>query len=169
MMDWDRVRIFHAVAGAGSFTRAADRLGLSQSAISRQIGRPSAVRAVGAAVGRNPVSIVVPCHRVVGSGGALTGYAGGLPRKAQLLAVDVIAIIICVMTARVLPMFTRNATESVNLVAHKARALVHEVHALSETLLEVDFVAFGDWDAVCDDDHATRVRNVSPSGKDGHA
>ncbi len=49
------------------------------------IGRPTAVRAVGAANGRNPVSIVVPCHRVVGSGGALTGYAGGLARKQQLL------------------------------------------------------------------------------------
>ena len=49
------------------------------------IGRPTAVRAVGAANGRNPVSIVVPCHRVVGSGGALTGYAGGLERKHFLL------------------------------------------------------------------------------------
>ena len=50
------------------------------------VGRPSAVRAVGAANGRNPVSIVVPCHRVVGAGGALTGYAGGLERKSWLLA-----------------------------------------------------------------------------------
>lgn len=49
------------------------------------IGRPSAVRAVGAANGRNPISIVVPCHRVVGSGGALTGYGGGLDRKRWLL------------------------------------------------------------------------------------
>lgn len=52
------------------------------------IGNPAAVRAVGAAVGRNPLSIIVPCHRVVGSSGALTGYAGGLPRKAQLLALE---------------------------------------------------------------------------------
>lgn len=49
------------------------------------VGRPTAVRAVGAANGRNPVGIVVPCHRVVGSSGALTGYAGGLERKRFLL------------------------------------------------------------------------------------
>lgn len=49
------------------------------------IGRPTAVRAVGAANGRNPVGIVVPCHRVVGAAGALTGYAGGLDRKRFLL------------------------------------------------------------------------------------
>jgi methylated-DNA-[protein]-cysteine S-methyltransferase len=56
--------------------------------LSARIGRPQAVRAVGAAVGRNPVSIVVPCHRVVGSAGALTGYAGGLPRKEALLQLE---------------------------------------------------------------------------------
>ena len=53
--------------------------------VARQIGKPEAVRAVGAAVGRNPLGIVVPCHRVVGSNGSLTGYAGGLPRKEELL------------------------------------------------------------------------------------
>jgi methylated-DNA-[protein]-cysteine S-methyltransferase len=53
--------------------------------IARDIGRPRAVRAVGAANGANPISIVVPCHRVIGSGGALTGYAGGLERKSWLL------------------------------------------------------------------------------------
>lgn len=52
------------------------------------IGRPTAVRAVGAANGRNPVCIVVPCHRVVGSGGALTGYAGGLLHKQRLLDLE---------------------------------------------------------------------------------
>ena len=52
------------------------------------VGRPSAVRAVGAANGRNPLSVVVPCHRVVGAGGVLTGYAGGLERKAFLLALE---------------------------------------------------------------------------------
>jgi methylated-DNA-[protein]-cysteine S-methyltransferase len=57
-------------------------------ALSRDIGAPSAARAVGAAVGRNPVSIVVPCHRVLGSGGALTGYAGGLDRKTALLKLE---------------------------------------------------------------------------------
>jgi methylated-DNA-[protein]-cysteine S-methyltransferase len=56
--------------------------------LSREIGSPAAVRAVGAAVGRNPLSIVVPCHRVLGSGGALTGYAGGLERKTALLKLE---------------------------------------------------------------------------------
>lgn len=60
----------------------------SYGAISRQIGNPAAVRAVGGAVGRNPVSIIVPCHRVVGVQGALTGYAGGLPRKTALLHLE---------------------------------------------------------------------------------
>lgn len=50
------------------------------------LGRPTATRAVGAAVGRNPLTVVVPCHRVIGVGGALTGYAGGLDRKRWLLA-----------------------------------------------------------------------------------
>ena len=50
------------------------------------IGRPSAVRAVGAANGANPIGVVVPCHRVIGSGGQLTGYAGGIERKAWLLS-----------------------------------------------------------------------------------
>jgi methylated-DNA-[protein]-cysteine S-methyltransferase len=56
--------------------------------IARQIGHPTAMRAVGAANGRNPLSIVVPCHRVVGSTGALTGFAGGLDVKAYLLALE---------------------------------------------------------------------------------
>ena len=56
--------------------------------ISLRVGRPAAVRAVGAAVGRNPLSIVVPCHRVVGSNGALTGYAGGIERKSALLELE---------------------------------------------------------------------------------
>ncbi|MDC0716834.1 methylated-DNA--[protein]-cysteine S-methyltransferase [Nannocystis bainbridge] len=54
--------------------------------LARAIGNPRAVRAVGAANGRNPLSIVLPCHRVVGTGGALTGYAGGLAAKQWLLA-----------------------------------------------------------------------------------
>jgi methylated-DNA-[protein]-cysteine S-methyltransferase len=53
--------------------------------VARQIGKPEAVRAVGAAIGRNPLGIIVPCHRVVGRDGSLTGYAGGLPRKEELL------------------------------------------------------------------------------------
>ena len=48
-------------------------------------GSPAAVRATGAAIGRNPVGVIVPCHRVIGSNGSLTGYAGGLPRKQALL------------------------------------------------------------------------------------
>jgi len=54
-------------------------------AIANQIGNPKAVRAVGGAIGRNPLSIVVPCHRVIGASGKLTGYAGGLDRKVFLL------------------------------------------------------------------------------------
>jgi methylated-DNA-[protein]-cysteine S-methyltransferase len=56
--------------------------------IARQIGRPTAVRAVGAANGRNPISIVAPCHRVIGSNGDLTGYAGGLAAKHHLLGLE---------------------------------------------------------------------------------
>lgn len=56
--------------------------------ISRSIGKAAAVRAVGAAVGRNPISIIVPCHRVLGSDGSLTGYAGGLDRKTALLRLE---------------------------------------------------------------------------------
>ena len=56
--------------------------------IAAQIGRPTACRAVGMANNRNPIAIVVPCHRVVGSGGALVGYAGGLEAKAYLLGLE---------------------------------------------------------------------------------
>ena len=56
--------------------------------IARKLGSPTAGRAVGAAVGRNPVSVIVPCHRVLGSDGALTGYAGGLERKTALLRIE---------------------------------------------------------------------------------
>ena len=60
----------------------------SYGQIATQIGNPRAVRAVGAANGRNPVSIIAPCHRVIGSTGKLTGFAGGLDVKAQLLALE---------------------------------------------------------------------------------
>ncbi len=53
--------------------------------LAAQIHKPQAVRAVGAAVGRNPLSVIIPCHRVLGSDGSLTGYAGGLERKVDLL------------------------------------------------------------------------------------
>jgi len=61
---------------------------LSYGEIARQLGRPTASRAVGAANGRNPISIVVPCHRVIGSSGKLTGFAGGLDAKAHLLDLE---------------------------------------------------------------------------------
>ena len=60
----------------------------SYGRIAQALGRAQGARAVGAAVGRNPISILVPCHRVVGEHGALTGYAGGLRRKEALLALE---------------------------------------------------------------------------------
>jgi methylated-DNA-[protein]-cysteine S-methyltransferase len=60
----------------------------SYGAISAAIGKPSALRAVGGAVGCNPLGIVVPCHRVIGADGSLTGYAGGLERKTTLLQLE---------------------------------------------------------------------------------
>jgi methylated-DNA-[protein]-cysteine S-methyltransferase len=56
--------------------------------LARRIGKPQAARAVGGALNRNPVPIVVPCHRIVGAGGRLTGYAGGLERKEALLGLE---------------------------------------------------------------------------------
>jgi methylated-DNA-[protein]-cysteine S-methyltransferase len=56
--------------------------------LAERIGRPTAIRAVGLAVGHNPLSVIVPCHRVVGANGSLTGYAGGLPRKQFLLELE---------------------------------------------------------------------------------
>ena len=60
----------------------------SYSQIAQQIGNPRAVRAVGAANGRNPISIIAPCHRVIGASGELTGFAGGLQAKQYLLALE---------------------------------------------------------------------------------
>ena len=60
----------------------------SYGALAAQIGHPDAARAVGAANGRNPISIIAPCHRVIGSTGKLTGFAGGMAAKAQLLALE---------------------------------------------------------------------------------
>ena len=61
---------------------------LTYKQVAEGIGRPAAVRAVGTAIGRNPVSLFIPCHRVIGSNGALTGYAGGLELKAKLLEIE---------------------------------------------------------------------------------
>lgn len=60
----------------------------SYGALAAAIGKPSAARAVGLANGRNPISIIVPCHRVIGASGALTGYAGGMERKQRLLELE---------------------------------------------------------------------------------
>ena len=61
---------------------------ISYGELARRIGKPAAMRAVGLANGRNPVSVVVPCHRVIGADGSLTGYGGGLDRKRFLLALE---------------------------------------------------------------------------------
>ena len=61
---------------------------ISYGELARRIGQPSASRAVGLANGRNPVAIVVPCHRVIGADGSLTGYGGGMDRKRFLLALE---------------------------------------------------------------------------------
>ena len=74
--------VWQALLGIGCGTTT------SYGALSQLLGRPRAVRALGAAVGRNPISVVVPCHRVVGTDGSLTGYAGGLDRKRALLTLE---------------------------------------------------------------------------------
>lgn len=61
---------------------------ISYAQLAARIGKPSAVRAVGAANGRNPIPIVLPCHRVIGADGSLTGFGGGLPTKRFLLALE---------------------------------------------------------------------------------
>lgn len=63
---------------------------LSYSDIAQRIGKPLAVRAVGGAVGRNPLGIIVPCHRVVGRDGSMTGYTGGMERKIALLKLEAV-------------------------------------------------------------------------------
>jgi len=61
---------------------------ITYAELARRAGCPGSARAAGAATGRNPISIIVPCHRIVGSNGSLTGYAGGLDRKRALLALE---------------------------------------------------------------------------------
>jgi methylated-DNA-[protein]-cysteine S-methyltransferase len=75
-------RVWREIAAIGFGER------VTYAELARRCGAAGAARAVGAATGRNPLSIVVPCHRVVGSAGALTGYAGGLERKARLLSLE---------------------------------------------------------------------------------
>ena len=61
---------------------------IAYAELARRAGRPGSARAAGAATGRNPIGIIVPCHRIVGSNGTLTGYAGGLAKKRALLALE---------------------------------------------------------------------------------
>jgi methylated-DNA-[protein]-cysteine S-methyltransferase len=61
---------------------------ISYSELARRVGKPGAARAVGAALGRNPIPIIVPCHRVIGADGSLTGFGGGLERKRKLLELE---------------------------------------------------------------------------------
>jgi methylated-DNA-[protein]-cysteine S-methyltransferase len=61
---------------------------ITYAELARRIGRPAAIRAVGAANGANPIPVIVPCHRVIGSNGTLTGYGGGIERKQWLLALE---------------------------------------------------------------------------------
>lgn len=75
-------RVWHSLLGIGPGTTS------TYGAISQSIGKPRAVRAVGGAVGRNPIGIIVPCHRVIGANGSLIGYAGGLERKVALLRLE---------------------------------------------------------------------------------
>ena len=78
--------VWRAIAGV----RYGDTIAYRE--LAARAGRPASVRAAGAATGRNPLSIIVPCHRIVGADGALTGYAGGLARKRALLALEHAAI-----------------------------------------------------------------------------
>jgi methylated-DNA-[protein]-cysteine S-methyltransferase len=61
---------------------------MSYAELAHQIGNRAAIRAAAAAVGKNPISVVIPCHRIIGTNGSLTGYAGGLDRKAHLLKLE---------------------------------------------------------------------------------
>ena len=66
---------------------------ISYSELAQRAGSPTAIRAAGAATGRNPLSIVIPCHRIIGRSGAITGYAGGLERKRALLALENVTLL----------------------------------------------------------------------------
>ena len=74
--------VWKAIAGVG-FGRT-----IPYAELARRAGRPGSARAAGAATGRNPIGIIVPCHRIVGSNSSLTGYAGGLSKKRALLALE---------------------------------------------------------------------------------
>lgn len=74
--------VWKAIAGVG-FGRT-----IPYAELARRVGRPGSARAAGSATGRNPIGIIVPCHRIIGSNGALTGYAGGLAKKRALLELE---------------------------------------------------------------------------------
>jgi methylated-DNA-[protein]-cysteine S-methyltransferase len=75
-------KVWKAIAGVG-FGRT-----IAYAELARRAGRPGSARAAGAATGRNPIGVIVPCHRIVGSNGSLTGYAGGLAKKRALLELE---------------------------------------------------------------------------------
>jgi O-6-methylguanine DNA methyltransferase len=83
-------RLIHGIAR--DVLRATSRIPYGQMStygtVARKIGRPTASRAVGRALGSNPIPIVIPCHRVIGASGSLTGYGGGLERKVALLELE---------------------------------------------------------------------------------
>ncbi len=83
-LDWDQGTAFQRSVWQ-ALTEVPTSQTVTYGELAQRVGKPAAVRAVGAAVGRNPWSVLVPCHRVLGAKGALTGYAGGLPRKVALL------------------------------------------------------------------------------------
>ena len=74
--------VWLAIAGVG-FGQT-----ISYAELARRAGRPGSARAAGAATGRNPIGVIVPCHRIVGADGSLTGYAGGMDKKVALLALE---------------------------------------------------------------------------------
>lgn len=75
-------KVWKAIAGV-AFGRT-----IPYAELARRAGRPGSARAAGAATGRNPIGVIVPCHRIVGADGSLTGYAGGLSKKRALLALE---------------------------------------------------------------------------------
>jgi len=75
-------KVWKAIAGVG-FGRT-----IAYAELARRAGRPGSARAAGAATGRNPIGVIVPCHRIVGADGSLTGYAGGLAKKRALLKLE---------------------------------------------------------------------------------
>jgi methylated-DNA-[protein]-cysteine S-methyltransferase len=81
-----QLAVWDALRGVGYGTTT------SYGALAAALGRPHAGRAVGAANGRNPIAVVIPCHRVLGATGALTGYGGGLDRKRRLLELEAAAV-----------------------------------------------------------------------------